>query len=144
MFLAIQTQPGPNNSLAPGSPGLPANQRLVQVSLSLPAAQGLNSNQVPSFAIPTGFPGRLIFPNTGVNVRSPTGDGPMQAPAGVFLPGGGDQSPPIAENPPVRRPPPPPLPLPGTISADVQDISGDVQNVDVDVSPVPEQQPEEP
>jgi hypothetical protein len=132
-LLALPSQLGTNNSLNSDRPGsfVPLNQSVSGTGPFSPILHGQSPNQIPSFAIPTGFPGRLIFPNTGVNVRSPGGDGPMQAPAGVFLPGGGDQSPPINQNQPERRlpPPPPPVPLPGAIGVDLQDIDFAINDV---------------
>jgi hypothetical protein len=132
-LLALPTQSGTNSGLNPDRPGsfVALNQTGIGTGPFSPILQGQGPSQIPSFAIPTGFSGRPIFPNTGVNVRSPGGDGPMQAPAGVFLPGGGDEAPPINQNQPERRlpPPPPPISLPGTIGVDVQDIDLAINDV---------------
>ncbi len=130
---------GAPNSPTPGTaPGafsfqnqLPAP--IVIVPSTLP---GQGMMQTPTFAIPTGFPGRLLFPNSGVNVRTPNGDGPMQAPPGIFAPGGGDQTQAVQNQStlPPPRPLPPPTPVPGRIDIDLGDGS-------VPVSAIIDQQP---
>jgi hypothetical protein len=92
------------------------NLLLTPATIASPNVTGLGPSLIPSFAIPTGFPGRVLFPTTGVNVRVPNGDGPMQAPPGLYLSGGGDQ----VQQPQAQNPAPAPTPpVPGAISIDL-------------------------
>jgi hypothetical protein len=125
---AAATTPGPGvrvsfNPLL--SPAIPTSMPL--------AGQGLNA--IPSFTIPTGFPGRVEFPNTGVTSRGPLGDGPMTQTLSLYLVGGGgDQTQTPEPAPPPRRVPPPIVPLPGLISIDVPLPVVDIDGIgDVDV-----------
>jgi len=53
-----------------------------------PAPATLNAVQQVATQSALGFPGRLVFPGTGLQVRSPTGQGPVDQPPGQFLSGG--------------------------------------------------------
>ncbi len=92
--------------------------------------QGQGQNAIPSFASPTGFPGRLMLPNTGVTSRVPTGDGPMTASAGLFLPGGGDENAAPELPTPPRRIPTPIVPRPGQINIDLPAAGTDTDIID--------------
>lgn len=124
-LLALQSpfvpQAAASAAASPGTPGArvslnPFGPPIVPASTYL---QGQGQNAVPSFAVPTGFPGRLMLPDTGVTSRVPTGDGPMIAPAGLFLVGGGDQIVAPEAPPAPRRVPPPVVPLPVGIDFDL-------------------------
>jgi hypothetical protein len=140
-LLALQSpfipQPAATAAATPGTPGAryslnPLAPLAVPASISL---QGQGQNAIPSFAIPTGFPGRLLIPDSGVTTRVATGYGPMTAPAGLFLPGGGGDQTQTPEIPPAsRRIPAPVVPLPGRIDIEVPvDADTDVTPDEADV-----------
>jgi hypothetical protein len=149
--------PGASNPLTPGAPTVLSTPNLLLTSATGVLA-GQGPIQTPSFAIPTGFPGRLLFPTTGVSVRTPNGDGPMQAPPGVFAPGGGDQTQPATQTPATPRPLAPATPIPGRIDFDLGGAdmpvnatldqqspdarSADQDDLDFTVDPVVNEQPE--
>ena len=139
-LLALQSPFVPQGAAAaaasPGTPGarVSLNPFAPPTFAASTYLQGQGQNAIPSFAVPTGFPGRLMLPDTGVTTRVPTGGGPMTAPAGLFLPGGGDQTLAPETAPESRRIPPPVGTLPGGINFDLPMPDVDTDS-DVDVGP---------
>ena len=52
---------------------------------------------------PLGFPGRVVFPGTGLQVRSATAPGPMDQPPGAFVVGGTGAAQPADPNAPATQ-----------------------------------------
>jgi hypothetical protein len=86
--------------------------------------QSLGQLPVASFFAPLGYPGRIVFPGTGIDVRSATGYGPTSQLPGVFQSGGAGS--PQSEPPrPTPPPPPPVLPLPAPRAPGTALLDGD-------------------
>jgi hypothetical protein len=84
--------------------------------------QSLGQLPVPSFFAPLGYPGRIVFPGTGIDVRAATGDGPLSQAPGIFQVGGGGTTE-MPEPPRKVAPPPAPLlPLPGTANVETDTV----------------------
>lgn len=79
LIVPLVAQPAPVNNAAA--------QALLTPATALPGAP--LSPQPPLIdQMVWGFPGRIVFPGTGLQVRSATEPGPMTQPPGVFLVGG--------------------------------------------------------
>jgi hypothetical protein len=89
-------------------------------AVQLPPQPSLLS-PLPTVTATTGFPGRIVFPGTDLQVRSATGDGPFTQAPGVLPVGGSDGLPPTLSTPQPPRtviPPLVPLGLPGIGAVD--------------------------
>jgi hypothetical protein len=115
----IQTAGQPFHPLTPIPPplqtqvGQPGNSVLISTNAAL-------SGGLLSPGVPTGFTGRIVFANTGTPQRVANGGGDFSpaagvVPTGLYLNGGGDNSPTIqpVRPAPAASPLPMPQPLPG-------------------------------
>jgi hypothetical protein len=107
-------------------------------TINLSLAPSLAQLPVPSFAAPTGFAGRIVFPGTGIDVRSATGDGPFSQLPGVFQFGGAGS--PEQPEPPRPTPPRPVLPLPGLPGMAQVDTDTESGTVPTEQAPAPDHQ----
>ena len=89
-----------------------ANDTAVVAAALVPPAPALPAQALPGQAPalppvidpgPLGFPGRVVFPGTGLQARSVTAPGPMGQPPGAFLVGGTGAAQPADPNAPPAQ-----------------------------------------